>query len=117
MQTLSCQNPVLNLRLPPCATDPTKALLNRNRCTPIEVALSIDAETRQVTLGPLPSTIARGVWMLQIITPCGCYHAPVWMENCTPPAFPGEHLDTPAQGTIPVCCPNEPDLCAGGGGG
>lgn len=114
MQTLKCDALALQLRLPPCAGEPTSATLARSARAPVTVSISIDAVTRVVTLSAPSEQLERGVWTLQIESPCGCFHAPIWAELCTAPAFIGTHnADDQENGPIQVCCPNEPDLCAG----
>ena len=114
MQTLRCDALALPLRLPPCAAEPTSGQLIRSRQAPVEVGISINAETRIVTVTAPAEGLVRGVWTLQIETPCGCFHVPLWVEMCSAPAFVGVHLDpNEIRGPIQVCCPNEPDLCAG----
>jgi hypothetical protein len=112
MQTLTCSSPTLSLILPDCLSQVTTAMLKRPCFEDVEA--SIATNNGRITVSVPQAKLRKGVWILQIEAPdCGCYETFVHVDVCAPPAFEGVHHGDGTDDTItPVCCPNEPDLCA-----
>lgn len=115
MHVIRCGDTSLTLQLPECGAThgaPAPALtvnLTRRNCpllalTPLP-PLPDDAPT--VLRLALPAELPRrGVWGVSVLSPCGCYRLPVFVDSCAAPAQPSTHLptrNTPAP--VPVVCP------------
>jgi hypothetical protein len=102
---LNCSSESVQLEIPPCAGQPTAAALQRFQCTiPLQILLPPgDPPYATVTLA-IPSDTPRGVYALQIDSPCGCHRTRVFVDNCPPPALPGTHVPTRPPTSVPECC-------------
>lgn len=125
MRVLGCDNDTLALELPACPA-PTgagsyKVTLSRSHCVTQTLVFALIAATPTTpafinVVLPAPSlSLKRGVWVLSVTTPCGCYSTPVYLDRCRVPLLPGNNFptrDTPTP--VPVKCspPLQPDLNA-----
>lgn len=106
MVIIDCEDPVLRLRLPPCAADVEAATLSRAHCPTYDLTAAIvDGDLH---LSGVPPDPRRGVWALNLQTNCGCFEADVFMDYCRAPGFIPTHHDDLHQEPIIQCC--VPDL-------
>lgn len=109
MKVLDCENPSVQISLPPCAGDTAVVELQRANYTTVPLALTEDGYAFP---DPFPANIpfpARGVWKLTAVTGCGCYETDVYVDCPAPQLVP---LHTPtANAEVIVCC--EPDDAIG----
>lgn len=110
MIRITCDPAIIRLILPMCAEQPTSASLSRRFCaTHVLEAVAGPSSVQEITLTGIPADIERGVWSLDIETPCGCYMTNVFLDMCQPPAFASTHYPTDDTGPIIECCdPEEP---------
>lgn len=110
MLTFDCTLGAIPVRLVDCAAEPiTAAHLHRRDCasialTPVQDPDHADRVLLQV---PTDAPLSRGVWRLALETTCACFDAPVFVDICRPPAFPGTHYPTAGTEPVTVCCAPE----------
>lgn len=105
MQRLACGQ-ALNLQLPGCAEEPTTVVLQRAGFADITTTISATTEPDEIRVTPA-SQPARGVWRLQVTTPCGCYSAQIAVDACKPIGFSPTHSASREPGLVTVCCDSE----------
>lgn len=105
MKRITCDPATIRLIVPMCSEQPTAASLSRRFC--LTHVLTASAEGQVVTLSGIPEDIERGVWSLDIETPCGCYTTNVFLDMCPPPRFESVHTPTHDPNPVIECCEEE----------
>ena len=116
MKRLDCEEQSTQVKLPPCAgaLALVTATLTREGHTAVPLVLT-EQPNDLITVAiqdPLPANVPfpkRGIWRLNIQTPCGCYEAPVYVD-CPAPAFVATHTPTLVNGPSTECCVPEDAL-------
>lgn len=116
MIQIDCDPATLRIRLPECANAITAASISRRDAPglyPLTVTTDPDAttppDTTAVELGGFNQTGAKnGVWLLTLVTPCGCYETLVHLDLCPAPRIEPSHYGTGGGQASTECC--EPDL-------
>lgn len=116
MIRIDCDPATLRIRLPECAQAITAASISREDAPglyPLTVTVNPDAtvpaDTTAVELSGFNQTGAKnGVWLLNLVTECGCYETLVHLDLCPAPAIAPVHYGTGAGQVSTECC--EPEL-------
>ena len=94
MKRLDCEEQSTQVKLPPCAgaLALVTATLTREGHTAVPLVLT-EQPNDLITVAiqdPLPANVPfpkRGIWLLNIQTPCGCYQAPVYVDCPAPTSW------------------------------
>ena len=111
MIAITCTEPTIGLRLPPCAAVVASAHLTRHPVTSYPLTITgqdtvLEDGSRQLVLSDIPEDAKRGVYRLVLETDCGCFDTAVFLDICRTPAMQGVHDATQQPGSI-ECCEGE----------
>lgn len=74
-----------------------------NNTVNLTVANGTGANAGKATLTvPAQATLGRGVWTLTVISSCGCYILPVFVNACQPPSVAPDDGDNADDGDEPI---------------
>lgn len=106
MKRLDCVAASTNISLPPCAGAFASTTTTLQRAGHANVALTLTNHTDYLTVAIPPGTTpwpARGVWVLNVQTTCGCYTAQVYVD-CPAPQLTGVYSPTGTGLPAVTCC-------------